>query len=59
MGRLGPGVAARVWATLEAWSRWKERSGGCETGTIELAEPALQSLGVGHLDRPHDARRAL
>lgn len=57
---LGPGMAARLWAALEAWARWPARSfDGREETAIGLGEPALQSLGVGGYDRVRDARRAL
>lgn len=57
---LGSGVPARLWAALEAWARWPQRSlDGREETAIGLGEPALQSLGVARYERPRDARRAL
>jgi len=57
---LGPGLPARVWAALEGWARWPQRSfDGCEETAIGLGRPALESLGVGNYPRPYDARRAL
>lgn len=57
---LGPGLPARVWAALEGWARWPQRSlDGCEEAAIGLGRPALESLGVGNYPRPYDARRAL
>ncbi|MGI8429969.1 MAG: hypothetical protein ACR2OB_11860 [Solirubrobacteraceae bacterium] len=45
---LGSGLPARMWATLEAWSSWPQRSmDGREECAIGLAENARQSLGVG------------
>ncbi len=58
--KLGGGLAARVWATLEAWGRWPQRSlDGREETAIGLGRPALESFGVAHYARRHDARRAL
>jgi len=57
---LGTGLAARLWAALEAWARWPQRSlDGREETAIGLGQPALQSLGVARYERPRDARRAL
>ncbi len=57
---LGPGLPARVWACLEAWARWPQRSfDGLEEAVIGLGQPALESLGVARYARPKDARRAL
>lgn len=57
---LGTGLAARMWAALEAWARWPQRSlDGCEETAIGLGRPALQSLGVAQYERQRDARRAL
>jgi len=57
---LGPGLAARVWVALEAWSRWPQRSfDGREETAIGLGKPALESLGVGEYARPRRAREAL
>ncbi len=57
---LGTGLPARVWAALEAWSRWPQRSlDGREECAIGLGEPARQSLGIAHYERLRDARRAL
>jgi len=57
---LGTGLPARLWAALEAWARWPQRSlDNREETTIGLGQPALQSLGVGRYERPRDARRAL
>jgi hypothetical protein len=57
---LGPGMPARLWVALEAWGKWPARTfDGQEETAIWLADPALQSLGVGKYDRPRDARRAL
>jgi hypothetical protein len=57
---LGTGLPARLWAALEAWARWPQRSlDGREETAIGLGEPALQSLGVAHYERQRDARRAL
>ncbi len=57
---LGPGVAARMWALLEAWGRWPARSfDGREETAIGLGQPALQSLGATGYERLRDARRAL
>lgn len=57
---LGSGVPARLWATLEAWGRWPARSlDEREETAIGLGRPALESLGVAHYHRTHDARRAL
>jgi hypothetical protein len=57
---LGPGMPARLWVALEAWGKWPARTfDGQEEAAIFLADPALQSLGVGKYDRPRDARRAL
>ncbi len=58
--RLGSGLPARLWATLEAWGRWPDRTlDGCEETAIGLGRPALESLGVAQYERAHDARRAL
>lgn len=57
---LGTGLPARLWATLEAWARWPQRSlDGREETAIGLGQPALQSLGVARYERSRDARRAL
>jgi hypothetical protein len=57
---LGPGLPARVWACMEAWARWPQRSlDGFEETAIGLGEPARESLGVARYPRPYDARRAL
>lgn len=58
---LGSGLAARVWATLEAWGRWPARSldGQQEECAIGLGEPARQSLGVGGYKQASQARAAL
>ena len=57
---LGTGLSARLWAALEAWARWPQRSlDGREETAIGLGQPALQSLGVAQYDRQRDARRAL
>ncbi|MHB1567826.1 MAG: hypothetical protein ACYCXW_19165 [Solirubrobacteraceae bacterium] len=57
---LGTGLSARLWAALEAWARWPQRSlDGREETAIGLGQPALQSLGVSHYERQRDARRAL
>ena len=57
---LGPGLAARIWAVLEAWGRWPAHSfDGREETAIGLGQPALQSLGVGRYTKSADARRAL
>ena len=57
---LGTGLQARLWAALEAWARWPQRSlDGREETAIGLGQPALQSLGVAHYERQRDARRAL
>jgi len=57
---LGPGLASRVWATLEAWARWPHESfDGRQETAIGLGTPALESLGVAGYARRIDARRAL
>jgi hypothetical protein len=57
---LGTGLPARLWAALEAWARWPQRSlDGREETAIGLGQPALQSLGVARYERQRDARRAL
>jgi len=57
---LGNGLPARLWAALEAWGRWPQRSlDGREETVIGLGQPARQSLGVAEYERPRDARRAL
>ena len=57
---LGPGLASRVWAGLEAWARWPQESfDGRQETAIGLGTPALESLGVAGYARPIDARRAL
>lgn len=57
---LGSGLPARVWATLEAWSRWPQRSfDGYEECAIGLGRPALESLGVGGYKRTRAGRAAL
>lgn len=57
---LGTGLPARLWATLEAWARWPQRSlDGCEETAIGLGQPALESLGVGRYSKPRQARAAL
>lgn len=57
---LGTGLPARLWAALEAWARWPQRSlDRREETAIGLGEPALESLGVARYERPRDARRAL
>jgi len=57
---LGPGLPARVWATLEAWGRWPARTmDGREETAIGLGVPALESLGVAGYRRPDHARGAL
>ena len=57
---LGPGLPARVWACMEGWARWPQRSlDGFEEAVIGLGQPALESLGVARYARPKDARRAL
>ena len=57
---LGTGLSARLWATLEAWARWPQRSlDGREETAIGLGQPALESLGVGRYSKPRQARAAL
>jgi hypothetical protein len=57
---LGTGLAARLWAALEAWARWPQRSlDGREECAIGLGQPALESLGVGRYSKPRQARAAL
>jgi hypothetical protein len=57
---LGTGLSARLWATLEAWARWPQRSlDGREETAIGLGQPALESLGVGRYSQPRQARAAL
>ncbi len=57
---LGPGLSARLFAALEAWARWPQRSmDGAEETAIGLGRPALESLGVGGYERGKDARAAL
>ncbi|MGH2891566.1 MAG: hypothetical protein ACRDNJ_18275, partial [Solirubrobacteraceae bacterium] len=57
---LGTGLAARLWAALEAWARWPQRSlDGREETAIGLGRPALDSLGVGSYSKPRQARAAL
>jgi len=57
---LGNGLPARLWAALEAWARWPQRSlDGREETTIGLGQPALESLGVGQYSKPNQARAAL
>jgi hypothetical protein len=57
---LGSGLAARVWAALEAWGSWPARTmDEREECAIGLGEPARQSLGVAHYERLRDARAAL
>jgi hypothetical protein len=57
---LGSGLAARLWAALEAWARWPQRSlDDREECAIGLGQPALESLGVGGYNRPRAARTAL
>lgn len=57
---LGPGLPARLFAALEAWARWPQRSmDGCEETAIGLGVPALESLGVGGYGRQERARAAL
>lgn len=57
---LGNGLPARLWAALEAWARWPQRSlDGREWTTIGLGQPALESLGVGKYSKPNQARAAL
>jgi hypothetical protein len=57
---LGSGLPTRVWATLEAWARWPQRSlDGREECAIGLGRPALESLGVGGYKRPRAGRAAL
>jgi len=58
---LGSGLAARLWAALEAWGRWPQRSIDAreETTAIGLGEPARQSLGVGGYREHRQARAAL
>jgi hypothetical protein len=57
---LGTGLAARLWAALEAWGRWPQRSlDGREETAIGLGRPALESLGVGKYSQQRQARMAL
>ncbi|MGH2927300.1 MAG: hypothetical protein ACRDL8_03770, partial [Solirubrobacteraceae bacterium] len=57
---LGAGLPARLWASLEAWARWPQRSlDGREETAIGLGQPALQSLGVGDYAQARQARAAL
>ena len=57
---LGNGLPARLWAVLEAWARWPQRSlDGREETAIGLGKPALESLGVGRYSKPNQARAAL
>ncbi len=57
---LGNGLPARLWATLEAWGRWPQRSlDGREETAIGLGQPALESLGVGRYSKSNQARAAL
>jgi Replication initiator protein A len=57
---LGTGLPARLWAALEAWARWPQRSlDGREETAIGLGQPALQSLGVGEYAQARQARAAL
>ena len=57
---LGNGLPARLWAALEAWARWPQRSlDGREETAIGLGKPALESLGVGRYSKPNQARAAL
>jgi len=57
---LGTGLPARLWAALEAWARWPQRSlDGREETAIGLGQPALESLGVGRYSQPRQARAAL
>lgn len=57
---LGTGLPARLWAALEAWARWPQRSlDGREDTAIGLGQPALESLGVAGYKRPRAARAAL
>jgi hypothetical protein len=57
---LGTGLPARLWAALEAWARWPQRSlDGREETAIGLGQPALQSLGVGDYAQSRQARAAL
>lgn len=57
---LGTGLPARLWAALEAWARWPQRSlDGREECAIGLGRPALESLGVGDYAQPRQARAAL
>ncbi len=58
--KLGTGLSARVWAALEAWGRWPQRTlDGREECAIGLAENALQSLGVAGYQHARQARAAL
>ncbi len=57
---LGTGLPARLWAALEAWARWPQRSlDGREECAIGLGNPALESLGAARYERLRDARRSL
>ena len=60
LGALGTGLAARLWAALEAWALWPQRSmDGREETAIGLGRPALESLGVGKYGQQRQARAAL
>jgi hypothetical protein len=57
---LGTGLTARLWAALEAWARWPQRSMDAREETaIGLGRPALESLGVGKYSQQRQARAAL
>jgi len=52
--RLGIGLAARLWAFLEA-ERYEAKGGGVETTVIGLGPKALGALNLAGYKRPRDA----
>jgi len=55
---LGSGLAARVWAFLEA-EQFEPKGDDREGKALALAEPMIQALGLARYGRPQDARARL
>ncbi len=55
---LGIGIAARLWAYLEA-ERYEPKAGGLETKTIGLGPPVIAALDLAGCKRPRDAIAAM
>lgn len=55
---LGVGLAARVWAFLEA-EQYEPKTPELEATVLGLGRPAIDALDLGSYTRPRDARRKL